>query len=625
MAAHTPAEEQPPLTATDRAILAASAVIALAAICVRVYDAGALPAFSDWDGAGHAVNLVDMLEGRWPNPRSWSGSHPPLHYGISAALWTLLPDVVPIHVLMRLVTVSAWAGTVALVWRVLRRLIGRVDAAVVAVVLLGVPGFVIATSMMTNDALCTLLVTAALARLTGVRRDTIPSPTHGAVTGALAGLAALTKAQGLAAVAAAGAWYAWRGRRNPRAALRTVAAFGVVSAAVAGAHYGRLLLSLSGSTQSVIVGYAGSREKDAVATVVHEVWRQGTTRSIAWWFHTALWGDPTSVFLPREVDAHWLASFVWIGGLLVIPIGVAGLIGLLTTRRDVLRAAGAAFLFGAAYTASLLAYAVTYPYFILPKTSFMLPDALPGGIALGVGLTMIGGGARTLLRVLLIAVATGGLALTTYGWWEAAPPDARPPAPAAATSGPANAVERWFRDRATDPVRAVLHIAADAQRERGLTTVGILGLPPLPPEVGLSADEERALDLARARVAWLSLYDLIPWMQPIAGALDVEVLGADERGDAATVRVRVSAVGSGAPVGGEIGLWPFPPFEQTFALERRDDTWTITGMTQTDVVPENAVQAFVAAPSQAGLEGLLAIGWEPPWQKAIASVLHGER
>jgi hypothetical protein len=626
--AHDPPAQEPVpavLTGTDRAILAASVVVATLAVCVRIHNVGAYPALNDWDGAGHAVNVVDLSEGHWPNPRSWSGSHPPLYYGMSAALWALLPDGVPIHVMMRLLTASAWVGTVALVWRVLRRLVSQVDAAVVAVVLLGVPGFMIASSMMTNDALCTFFVTAALVRLIGVPRDTMPTAGHGAMTGMLAGLAALTKAQGLAAVAAAGAWYAWRGRRDPKAALRTLVAFGVISAAVAGAHYGRLFLSLSGSTHSVIVGYAGSQEKDAIATVVHAVWREGTTHSIAWWFHTALWGDPTAVFLPPGVDGRWLASLVWTGGLLVIPVGVAGLIGVLTKRRDVLRAAGAAFLFGAAYTAFLLGYAVTYPYFILPKTSFMLPEALPSGIALAVGLSMCGAGARTLLRVLLLAVATGGIALTTYGWWEAAPPDSRPHPPAAAASGPALAVERWFRDRATDPVRTVPLLAPETQLERGLTAVGVLGLPPLPPEVGLSAEDERSLALARARVAWLSLYDLIPWMQPVAGALGVEVLAADERGDAANVRVRVTAVGTAPPAGGEIGLWPFPPFEQDFALERRDGAWRITRMTQTNVVAENALQAFVAAPSQAGLDGLLALGWEPPWQKAIASVLHPKR
>ncbi len=607
--------------------MTASAVIAVVAVCLRIYNAGAYPPLADWDAAGHAVNIVDLLEGNWPNPRSWSGSHPPLYHGLGAALWVLLPEAVPIHVALRLLAASAWIGTVALVWRALRKLVSHVDAAVVAVVLLGVPGFVIASAMMTNDTLCAFFITAALARLIAVRREVMLTVVHGATTGALVGLAAVTKAQGLATVAVAAAWYAWRGRRHLQPALRALAAFGIVSAAIAAPHYIRLFLALagsSGSIWSVVVGQAGSQEKEAIAQIVHESFRETTTHSIAWWFHTALWGDPTGVFMPSDMSPHPLAPFVfsvWASGLLVLLVAVAGLIGLFVKRRDVLRAAGAALLFGAVYTVFLLNAAVSYPYFILPKTTFMLPDALPGGIVLGVGLGMVHARARTLLRVLLLVVASGGIVMTTYGWWLDAPRDRRPLAPAVATSGPAVTVERYFRDRVTNPLRTIRLFGAEAQLERGLTAVGVLGIPPLPREVGLSADDEYSLELARARVAWLTLYNLIRWMQPIAGALAVEVVAADERGDSANVRVRIAAVAPSPPAGGDIGLWPFPPFEQHFELQRRDGAWRITRITQTNVVAENAVQAFVAAPSQAGLDGLLALGWKPPWQNAIASGL----
>src|SRR5262245_37419035 len=104
-------------SSADRALVVASAAIALIALAARVHDVTAFPAIRDFDAGGHAVSVVDFLEGHLPSPRSWSGSHPPLYYAIGAVLWRLLPDGIPVHVILRLISVAAWAATVGLVWR----------------------------------------------------------------------------------------------------------------------------------------------------------------------------------------------------------------------------------------------------------------------------------------------------------------------------------------------------------------------------------------------------------------------------------------------------------------------------------------------------------------------------
>jgi hypothetical protein len=195
---------------------------------------------------------------------------------------------------------------------------------------------------------------------------------------------------------------------------------------------------------------------------------------------------------------------------------------------------------------------------------------------------------------------------------------ASPRAPAGTAVG---AVADYFRDRARDPVRAVRLLAPQAQLAHQLTLVRLLGLPPLPPEPGFTPEDDASLALARARVAWLELYSLIRWMQPVAAALGVDVLQANERGDGADVLVRVRSTTSTPPAGGDVGAWPFPTFEQRFTLERHAGAWTIASIDQRGVSNENAVQAFVADPTLAGFDQLRALGWQPPWEAGIASVL----
>jgi 4-amino-4-deoxy-L-arabinose transferase-like glycosyltransferase len=608
-------------SSTDRALLAGSAALALFAVVTRLHNVAAYPAMYDWDGSGHAVNVVDLLEMHWPNPRSWCGSHPPLFYALSALFSVLLPESVPIHVTMRLLSAAAWVATVALVWRSLGRLGNTVDAAVAGAVLLGVPGLTIASCMVTNDALCALFVTATLVRLLETPRDGVPDMGHVALTATLAGLAAATKATGVAAIGIAAAFYAWRARHDPRRGLRALVVLGLASAAIAGPHYARLFVSLSGSPYDVLAVRAGSQEKEAIATLVHTIAGANTHSSFAALFHTALWGDPTAVFLPRGLETHVLARAVWAGGLIVTSVAVAGVVRVLV-HRELLSRFAVVLLFGVSFAAALVPHAVDRPYIVLTKTNYMLPEALPVGILLALGLDGVRDRARTALRVALLAVAAGGVGLTVYGWWDTAPAVPQSTASRTPAASPAlRVVARYFEYRARDPIRALRLLAPQVQLAHDLRLVRILGLPPLAPEPGLAPEDERSLELARARVAWLELYNLVRWMQPIAAALDVGVLEVSERNDTADVHVRIGAIGTTPPPGGDIGLWPFPSFEQRFTLERGDDGWRITKIDQTSVANENAVEAFVARPTMTAFAQLRALGWHPPWERAVASVL----
>src|SRR5262249_28726198 len=95
-------------SSADRTVVGASAAVAV--IVARVHDVVAFPAIHDFDAAGHAVNVLDILEGHLSHPRSWCGTHPPLYYALGALAWAIVPEGVPVHVTLRLLSVAAWVG-----------------------------------------------------------------------------------------------------------------------------------------------------------------------------------------------------------------------------------------------------------------------------------------------------------------------------------------------------------------------------------------------------------------------------------------------------------------------------------------------------------------------------------
>jgi len=600
-------------SSAERLVIAASGAVALFAVAARFHDVAAYPALHDWDASGHAVNVVDLLDLHLPDPRSWCGSHPPLYYAIGAALWRVLPASVPVHVTLRLVSVAAWVATVGLVWRWLRRIAAAGDAAVVAALLLGVPGFVIASCMMTNDALCTLFIVATVVHLAKAPpTDPLPAR-HAAVTGMLSALAALTKATGIVAAALAAAFYAWRSRRRPARALRDVLVVAALTAAIAGPHYARLLVSLPGSPYDILAGRT-AREKAVVSDVVVAASPASTHfPSYAGLLHSAMWGDPTGAYMPR--DTGWPTRAMWLAGFVVTAVVAAGAVRLFA-QPALLHEGGVALAFGMLYVAVLLPHVSTGPYVGLTKTNYMMPEVLPLAVLAVVGMGAVAGKPARVLRAFLLAVAAAGVGFTWYGWWAPAQRAARPAAAAASADEPRDVVRRYFDDRAFDPIRALHALAPDVQLAHELRLTRILRLP-LAAEEGLTAAEEHSLEVARARVAWLELYNLVDWMQPIATGLAPTVIDADGRGNAVDVRVRVEATGALPP--GGIGRWPFPPFEQDFILRRAGSDWHIAGIRQDGVLDDNAVDAFAAYPTLAGLEHLRALGWHPSWELPIAT------
>src|SRR4029450_1234364 len=92
----------------ERSITALSAAVAIFAVATRVHDVTAFPALQDSAAPGPALNVVDLFEGHLPSLRSWSGSQPPLYHALGAALWTVLPEQVPVHLTLRLISVARW-------------------------------------------------------------------------------------------------------------------------------------------------------------------------------------------------------------------------------------------------------------------------------------------------------------------------------------------------------------------------------------------------------------------------------------------------------------------------------------------------------------------------------------
>ena len=88
----------------DRVWIALAAAVALAGVAARIHNIQFFDALMEPDGNGHALHVLAWYEGRLPDPRAWSGFHPPLYYMLGAALWHLSPDTIPVHDMLRLLS-----------------------------------------------------------------------------------------------------------------------------------------------------------------------------------------------------------------------------------------------------------------------------------------------------------------------------------------------------------------------------------------------------------------------------------------------------------------------------------------------------------------------------------------
>lgn len=584
--------------AGERAWVFASGLVVVAAAVARVHNAFAFPALHDFDGVGHALNVFSLYQGQLPDPAAWSGFHPPLFHAAGAALWSVLPQSVPVHTGLRLLSAAAGFAALAVTWRALRRFVGPADAAITAALVAGAPVFAIATSMLGNETSCALFTSLALARLASA-----PAPDdacfgrHSIATIAVASLAALAKSTGLVAVAWAALIVAWRGRRARARTARVLLVAALPVAILLGPHYGRLAVR-SGSLLAPVSGYAHSAPmRAAMAGQPPGVRRvadylrvpsstllapshdsPGMLRSVPGLLYASTWADGHGRLLPSEVPAVASATaLLAIGGL--VPTALA-LAGVLRAWRERSRLAGAGSLFGFAglLGAGFLVQTWVLPFYSAVKASYLLPALLPFSLLLALGLAAARGRVRVCARAALLAYAACAVGATWWGWWREAstPASVESPSALAPAGTPEAAVDVYLRSLGRDPLRTLplLTDAAHRQHGLGLTASG-------------AGNDVRRVSMDERRLAWLAAQTGGPVLA-LAGRLRSEPVAVALEGDRAEVAMRISAP-------------PAPAFEQRFYLQRADAAapWTIDQVLQTGVVAANDKVATAAWPSQA--------------------------
>jgi 4-amino-4-deoxy-L-arabinose transferase-like glycosyltransferase len=424
--------------AESRGWVWAALAIALLAIAGRIHNAFAYPPLRDYDGAGHALNAFAFFRGVLPDPRSWSGFHPPLSYALGGGLWRWLPDDVPVHALLRLASAAAGLAALFLVWRVLRREGSATNAAIISVVALCAPVFAIATSMMGNETLCMLFVSACAARLM-----TLPAPAkmarHALGTGLLAGLAILSKSTGIVVLGAAVVTYALALRRDRRALGATLAVLIGVAALLSGPHYLRLMHITNTGPIGAISGGIGSPDARAAMQVQPPGERRVSDyfsfppsalvspfyleprllRSVPGLLYASTWADAHAQFLPPGADPRILRAetVTAIGGLLPTLLALTGIFLCLRRPQERRSWLGPGVL-GAALLLGFAVQAWTVPRYSAVKASYLLPALLPACLALLAGLEVLGAKSRTVVRIALLGLATACGGLTWYGWWS---------------------------------------------------------------------------------------------------------------------------------------------------------------------------------------------------------------
>jgi Dolichyl-phosphate-mannose-protein mannosyltransferase len=370
-----------------------------------------------------------------PDPRSWSGCHPPLYAALGALAWAVTPERVPIHVPLRLLSGAAGLAAVAVIWRVLGRLVPRADAAAVGALLLGVPVIAMATSMLGNETLCMLFVTIVLARALTTPERPEAGPRHAWATAPWVLLALLSKATGLLAMAVLAANYALRYRSRPRSALACVAITGVLPVLIVAPFYVRVAASADEERPLALVLTGVSADVRAMserqppgerkivdylrlpaATFLEPNYRaEGMTRSVPGLLYASTWADAHVQFLrPLRPSILRAESGMAIAGLLPTAIAVYGL-ALCVRRRAGLFAP---LLLGGVLVASMLRFAWIVPSYAALKASYLLAGTLPAALALAVGLEALRERWRGIVRTGFVVLSVSGSALTWYACWH---------------------------------------------------------------------------------------------------------------------------------------------------------------------------------------------------------------
>jgi hypothetical protein len=416
----------------------AAAGVALFGLAARIHNAFAYPPLLDFDGPGHAANVLALHRGELPDALAWAGFHPPLYHALGALLWTLLPTSIPVHVTLRLISGAFGAGAALLAWRGLRGFVAPADAAVAATLAIAAPVAMIAGSMIGNETTCAFFITAALLHFVSIPEDPRGLARHALVTAIPLSLAALTKSTALVAIAASGLLYATRIRVDMRCALvATALVVGIPTAALA-PHAVRLLRAGGGSMLSVVSGAAVSRDAreemaaqppgvrrlSDYAFVPASTWTEpvysapGLVRSVPGLLWASTWADGHAQFLPasqpRVVSAAALTS---VAGTIPATLALLGLARVLRDRRAFVAAAGP-LLFLALLFVSLLRYTWVIPSFSAVKASYLLSALFPATLLLALGMGGLTPRWRALARAAVLAASLGMTLVFWYGWWN---------------------------------------------------------------------------------------------------------------------------------------------------------------------------------------------------------------
>lgn len=424
------------LVSSERAWTLVAAALVGAALIARIHNAFAYPPLLDFDAAPHALNVFAFYEGRLPDPTSWAGFHPPLYFALGALLWRILPDAIPVHVALRLLSATAGFAALAIAWRALRRFVSPADAAVTAALVAGAPVFAIATSMLGNETTCALFATAALARLCVIPSDPARALSHAWPTALLAALAAMSKSTGLGVVPVVALAYFGALRSNRRTAMRTALLCLGLPALLVAPHYGRLVVA-SGSLRAVIGGgtpsdAAGSEmaaqppgERHLAdylllpSATFFSPFKEAPemVRSVPGLLYATTWADGHGQFLPATSRGVVMAAALCsLFGLVPTALMVAGAIRIARNRRAY-AAAFAPMLFATLLVAAFLVQTWVVPRYSAVKASYLLPALLPFALALAVGVGAMRGMLRGFVRAFLLLFSAFATGVTWYGWW----------------------------------------------------------------------------------------------------------------------------------------------------------------------------------------------------------------
>jgi len=419
-----------------RVWLAASAVVAGLALAARIQSAVLYPPLYDFDGPGHALNVLALHRGSLPGAATWEGFHPPLYYALGALLWAVLPESFPVHVGLRLLSGAAGLALAVIAWRTLNRLVSAPDAAVAAVVVFCSPVLTIASDMLGNETLCACFVTAALSHIVAVPREVSRVVRHAMVTALWLAGGLLTKSTALVALPVCAGFYALRYRATPARALAAAALVAGLPLLLASPHYARLLRA-GGSLLSVVSGAAltpevqremraqppGERHvRDYLtlppATFLAPVHREpGMERSVPGMLWGSTWADAYGAYLPMDQPAALAAAAALsTGGLLPMALAAFGLWRVLRSPRGFADAAGP-LVFGAALIVAFLRYTWLLPAYSAVKASYLLPATLSAALLLAFGLDGLAPRVRVAARIGCLALAVGSTLVLWQVWW----------------------------------------------------------------------------------------------------------------------------------------------------------------------------------------------------------------